>query len=229
MKTAPTILVIDDEAPLRRLVRLVLESEGFSILDAESGRQGLEEAVLHKPDLVLLDLGLPDQDGMEVLRRMREWSDVPVLVLSVRDGSAQKVGALEAGADDYVTKPFDSPELVARARGLLRRRKKTEDVPVFTQGELMVDLSNRNVTRSGQLLDLTATEYSLLRCLVRHAGRVLTHAQILREVWGPKAEEQRQYLRVYIAALRRKLGSDIVIKTESGIGYRLCVPAPAAS
>jgi two-component system KDP operon response regulator KdpE len=172
----------------------------------------------------LLDLGLPDMDGLEVLKRLREWSEAPVLVLSVRDDEAGKVAALDAGADDYVTKPFSTPELLARLRSAQRKTRPAEEISVFKRGELIVDLSARTVTLAGGEVKLTATEYALLRLFVRHPGRILTHRYILREIWGPKSEEHRQYLRVYVTHLRRKIETDpmkpSLIKTAPGIGYR---------
>lgn len=217
-------LVIDDEIQIRRLLRVALEAAGYTVHDAETGHEGLQAVAFRRPDVVLLDLGLPDLDGREVLRRLREWSDVPVVILTVRDREEEKVAALDAGADDYVTKPFSTPELLARLRAAQRRAHSADESPTFTAGDLVVDLAARTVAKSGGEVHLTATEYSLLRLFIRHAGRVITHKQILREVWGPKAEEQRQYLRVHIANLRKKIetpdGKTPLLKTEPGIGYR---------
>lgn len=226
MKTPPalTALVIDDEIQIRRLLRVALESAGYTVHEAETGQAGLAEVAVRRPDVVLLDLGLPDLDGLQVLERLREWSEVPVLILSVRDDEADKVAALDAGADDYVTKPFSTAELLARLRVAQRRARSVEDLAVFTKDGLVVDLVSRRVTRDGREIKLTATEYALLRLFVRHAGRVITHRQMLREIWGPKSEEHRQYLRVYVTHLRRKIerepAAPELIKTESGIGYR---------
>jgi two-component system KDP operon response regulator KdpE len=193
--------------------------------EAETTAQGLTDAATRRPDVVLLDLGLPDSDGVNVLRRLREWSQVPVIVLSVRDDEEGKVAALDAGADDYVTKPFSSAELLARLRAAQRKTRPEEEISRFKSGDLIVDLTARVVTRAGHEVKLTATEYALLRLFVRHAGRVLTHRQILREIWGPKSEEHRQYLRVYVTHLRQKIERDPaapeLVKTEPGIGYRL--------
>jgi two-component system KDP operon response regulator KdpE len=224
--TAPlTALVIDDEIQIRRLLRVALEGAGYTVHDAATGQGGLQAVVYRRPDVVLLDLGLPDLDGHEVLRRLREWSEVPVVILTVRDGEEEKIAALDAGADDYVTKPFSTPELLARLRAAQRRARPADESPTFTSGELTVDLAARTVTKAGAAVHLTATEYALLRLFIRHAGRVLTHRHILREIWGPKAEEQRQYLRVHIGNLRKKIESsgkkDPLLRTESGIGYRL--------
>jgi two-component system, OmpR family, KDP operon response regulator KdpE len=219
-----TALVIDDEIQIRRLLRVALEAAGYTVHDATSGQEGLQAVAFRRPDVVLLDLGLPDLDGREVLRRLREWSEVPVVILTVRDSEEEKVAALDAGADDFVTKPFSTPELLARLRAAMRRARPEEKVAVFTNGTLTVDLVARRVTRDGEEIKLTATEYSLLRLFVRHAGRVLTHRQILREVWGPKSEDHRQYLRVYVTHLRQKIErtptKPKLILTESGIGYR---------
>lgn len=224
-----TALIIDDEVQIRRLLRVALESVGYTVHEAEAGQQGLAEVAFRRPDVLLLDLGLPDMDGMEVLRRLREWSEVPVVILSVRDGEEEKVAALDAGADDYVTKPFATGELLARLRAAQRRRRPVEESAVFVHDGLVVDLTARRVTRDQEEVKLSATEYALLRLFVRHAGRVLTHRQILREVWGPKSEEHRQYLRVYVTHLRQKIERDPrdpqLIQTETGIGYRFAAEA----
>jgi two-component system KDP operon response regulator KdpE len=217
-------LIIDDEVQIRRLLRVVLEAENYQVHEAETGRAGLVEIANRRPAIILLDLGLPDMDGLEVLQRLREWSEAPVLVLSVRDDEAGKVAALDAGAEDYVTKPFSTPELLARVRAAQRKTRPEEEVSVFKSGDLLIDLTARVVTRGGHEVKLTATEYALLRLFVRHSGRVLTHRYILREIWGPKSEEHRQYLRVYVTHLRQKIEADStkprLIKTEPGIGYR---------
>jgi two-component system KDP operon response regulator KdpE len=192
--------------------------------EAENGQQGLIEIANRKPIVILLDLGLPDMDGLEVLKRLREWSEVPVVVLTVRDDEQEKVAALDAGAEDYVTKPFSTPELLARLRAAQRKTRPAEEVSVFKNGDLIVDLTSHVVTRADREIKLTATEYALLRLFVRHPGRVLTHRYILREIWGPKSEEHRQYLRVYVTHLRQKIepnpASPSLIRTEPGIGYR---------
>jgi len=220
----PVALIIDDEVQIRRLLRVAFEAENYQVHEAENGQQGLVEVANCKPAVILLDLGLPDMDGLEVLKRLREWSEAPVLVLSVRDDEAGKVAALDAGADDYVTKPFSIPELLARLRAAQRKTRPAEEISVFKRGELIVDLSAHTVTRAGWEVKLTATEYALLRLFVRHPGRILTHRYILREIWGPKSEEHRQYLRVYVTHLRRKIETDpmkpSLIKTAPGIGYR---------
>lgn len=226
---AQRALVIDDEKQIRRLLRLALEGADHQVFEAETGQGGLDEVVHRRPDVVLLDLGLPDMDGIAVLQRMREWTQVPVLILSVRDDPDEKVTALNAGADDYVTKPFDTGELLARVRVVQRRSLVETGEPIFKAGPLAVDLSARRVTLHDQEVSLTPTEYALLRTLVQHAGKVVTQKQLLRTVWGEKAESQAQYLRVYITYLRKKLEPDAatprLIKTEVGIGYRLSTPS----
>lgn len=228
MSETTTALIIDDEAQIRRLLRLVLEAEGYRVLDAESGRQGLTDVALRRPDVVLLDLGLPDMDGLAVLQRLREWSRVPVLILSVRAEPEDKVAALDAGADDYVTKPFESAELLARLRAIQRRAPSGTEDPYFQASHLAIDFNTRIVTVEGREVKLTPTEYALLKVLAQHAGKVVTHKQLLREVWGPNAESQSQYLRVYMTHLRKKIeipdAPEKLLRTESGIGYRLVLP-----
>jgi two-component system KDP operon response regulator KdpE len=226
VSAAPVALIIDDEVQIRRLLRLALESRGYKVHDAASGQLGLSEAVYVSPDVILLDLGLPDMDGLEVLKRLREWSDVPVLVLSVRDRESVKIAALENGADDYVTKPFSTGELAARLTAI-RRRKVAESQAEVTLGHVHVNFTDRAVLVNGAEVHLTPTEYSLLKILARHAGKVVTQKQLLREVWGPQASEQAQYLRVYINHLRRKLSltddSEVKLQNEPGVGYRLVI------
>jgi two-component system KDP operon response regulator KdpE len=216
---------VDDEPQIRRLLRVCLEAQGYRVLETATGQEALTEAALRRPDVVVLDLGLPDLDGVTVLKRLREWSQVPVVVLSVRDREEDKVAALDNGADDYVTKPFSPGELLARLRVAQRHAQPAPDVTVFRAGELEVDLAARVVRLKGGEVKLTATEYALLRLLVQHAGKVLTHRQILRAVWGPNAVGQTHYLRVYIAHLREKLEPEParpqLIVTEPGVGYRL--------
>jgi two-component system KDP operon response regulator KdpE len=220
----PVAIIIDDEVQIRRLLRIALESENYQVHEAENGQQGLIQIANRKPAIILLDLGLPDMDGLEVLKRLREWSEVPVVVLTVRDDEQEKVAALDAGAEDYVTKPFSTPELLARLRAAQRKTRPAEEISVFKNGNLVVDLTSHVVTRAGREIKLTATEYALLRLFVRHPGRVLTHRYILREIWGPKSEEHRQYLRVYVTHLRQKIEPNptnpSLIRTEPGIGYR---------
>jgi two-component system KDP operon response regulator KdpE len=222
-----TALVIDDERQIRKLLRIILEEQNYRVLEAETGRQGLADVAQRKPDVVLLDLGLPDMDGLTALKRLREWSHVPALILSVREGPEDKVAALDAGADDYVTKPFESAELLARLRAIQRRGATTSEEPYFQTGHLAVDFNSHTVTVSGREVKLTATEYALLRVLALNAGKVVTHGHLLREVWGPNAADQSQYLRVYMNHLRKKIeipqAKQKLLKTESGIGYRLAL------
>jgi two-component system KDP operon response regulator KdpE len=224
-KAFPVALVIDDEPQIRRLLRVTLEANGYRVFDAATGQDGVAQAAQRRPDVVLLDLGLPDLEGVEVLKRLREWSRVPVIILSVRDREDDKVTALDAGADDYVTKPFNSAELLARLRAALRHVQLQGADPIFHSGNLEVDLSKRVVRKSGKEVKLTPIEYSLLRLLVTHAGKVLTHRQLLIEVWGANAVEQTHYLRVHIAHLREKIEDNPskpeLIITESAVGYRL--------
>lgn len=227
MSDKPTALIVDDEGQIRKLLRVVLEDQGYHVIEADSGKAGLAEAATRRPDVILLDLGLPDMDGVVVLRRLREWSHVPVLILSVRESVEQKIAALDAGADDYVTKPFDATELLARVRAIQRRVPGIEETAYFQTGHLAIDFSSHVVTVSGREVKLTATEYALLRVLALNAGKVVTHGHLLREVWGPNAADQSQYLRVYMNHLRKKIeipqAKQKLLKTESGIGYRLVV------
>jgi len=220
-----TALVIDDELQMRRLLRVCLEANGYRVLEAATGTEGIAEAAQHPPDVVILDLGLPDMEGVAVLKRLREWSRVPVVVLSVRDREEDKIAALDNGADDYVTKPFSSGELLARLRVAQRHAAPSSETTVFRSGQLEVDLAARVVKLKSREVKLTATEYSLLRLFVQHAGKVLTHRQILRDVWGPNYVEQTHYLRVYLAHLREKLEANPaqpeILITEPGVGYRL--------
>jgi two-component system, OmpR family, KDP operon response regulator KdpE len=224
MSDKPSVLVIDDELQIRRLLRACLEGEGYRVIESATGQEGIAQAATNPPDVVLLDLGLPDMDGMNVLKRLREWSHVPVVVLSVRDRQEDKVDALDNGADDYVTKPFGAAELMARLRVAQRHSMSQVETPAFRSAGLEIDFTTRIVKRNGQEVKLTATEYSLLTFFVKHAGKVLTHRQILREVWGPGYVEQTHYLRVYIAHIREKLELDPskprLINTEAGVGYR---------
>lgn len=225
-RNQPIILVIDDELSIRRFLHTVLSGE-FSLHEAENGHAGLAAAATVRPDVILLDLGLPDLDGIEVIRRVREWSQVPIIVLSVREREDDKVAALDAGADDYLTKPFGVGELLARIRASLRRAIKGVAEPIFTSGDLTVDLGRRVVIISNEEIPLTPTEYDLLRLLVTHAGKVLTHSQILKQIWGIAYLEQPHVLRVNISNLRRKIEVDPSrprhITTEPGVGYRLKV------
>lgn len=221
------VLVIDDEVQMRRLLRVSLEMNGYEVVEAASGKAGLEEAARCQPDAVLLDLGLPDIEGLAVLKRLREWSQTPILVVSVRHREEDKIAALDNGANDYITKPFGTGELLARVRVLLRSTQPQAKVEVFRSGPLSVDLVARAVKIKGKLVRLTATEYSLLLFFVQHAGKVLTHGQLLREIWGIQEGEKTGPLRVYMAYLREKLEANPakpeLLITEPGVGYRLVI------
>jgi two-component system KDP operon response regulator KdpE len=224
-KTGARILIIDDEKQIRRLLKVALTGHGYELDEAVSGQDGLNKAAVFRPDLVILDLGLPDLDGLEVLRRLREWSKTPVIILSVREQENEKINALDNGADDYVTKPFGMGELLARIRAALRHAAGLGNEPVLNFGDLEIDVAQRRITVDGNVIKLTPTEYELLRNLAVYSGKVLTHRQLLRAVWGPSYENDTQYLRVYIAQLRRKIESDPSrprhIITEPGVGYRM--------
>jgi two-component system KDP operon response regulator KdpE len=224
----PLVLVVEDEPQLVRFLRATLPPHGYRVIDAASAAEGMREAASRTPDIVLLDLGLPDLDGVEVVKRIREWSQVPIVVVSARGQEGDKVEALDAGADDYLTKPFGTDELLARMRVALRRSARSdEQKPVVEAGNLRVDLAARVVHRGGEEVRLTRTEYRLIAALAQHPGKVLTHRQLLREVWGPNAELETPYLRVYMAQLRHKLEDDPArprhLVTETGVGYRLKV------
>ncbi len=227
--TEQLILLIEDEPGIRRFLRVTLASNGYRVSEAACAEDGLKHAASDRPDLVVLDLGLPDRDGMEVLKELREWNAVPVIVLTARDVEKAKVEALDAGADDYLTKPFGAGELLARIRVALRHalRATAPQDPIFTTGDLKVDLAARVVTVSGKEVHLTPIEFRLLATLVKHAGKVLTHRQLLNAGWGPEYGFEAHYLRVYMAQLRRKLEVDTAnpryLRTEPGVGYRLAV------
>ena len=219
------ILVVDDERPIRRFLNASLDGR-YTVLEAENGAEALHAAAVNRPDVIILDLGLPDMDGTEVTRRLREWTDVPIIVISVRDGELDKVAALDAGADDYLTKPFGTSELLARIRVALRRSNKAEPESVIYQNDdLLIDFMKREVRVKDQPVTLTPTEYSILRTLVNDAGKVLTHQQLIKKVWGGNYEADSHLLRVNVSNLRRKIESDPLkpqhIITEPGIGYRL--------
>ncbi len=224
---SPVVILIEDERQIRRFVRTALEAEGWSVHETGTLRQGLTDAGTRKPDLIILDLGLPDGDGMEFLRDLRGWSKVPVIVLSARVGERDKIEALDAGADDYLTKPFGVGELLARVRAASRRRQETGAAPgaTFEFGDVSIDQSLRIVQKRGTLIHLTPIEYRLLTLLIANCGKVLTHRQILREVWGPSHSEDGHYVRVYMGHLRQKLEDDPAqpkhILTETAVGYRL--------
>ena len=225
----PRVLVIDDERAIRRFLRTSLSAQRYRLFEAASAREGLEAAATVRPDLIILDLGLPDQDGVEVTRRLREWSKAPILILSVRGQDADKIAALDAGADDYLTKPFSMGELLARMRVAMRHAAQPADEPVITAGDLTVDVPHRHITVGGRDVSLTPVEYTLLKTLAVHAGRVMTHGQLLREVWGPGYLTDGNLLRVNVSKLRHKIEPDPArpryIVTEPGVGYRLRVPA----
>ena len=227
MSEGPPVLVVDDELPIRRFLRISLETNNYRVYEAENGTEALAKAAQVRPEVVILDMNLPDMEGVEVLRRLREWTTTPVIILSVRDADRDKVAALDAGADDYLTKPFSTDELLARVRVARRHAQPAAAEPVLTFGDVQIDLARRIVTRGGEPVKLTPTEYALLRLLAQHAGRVLTHRQILKEVWGPQYADETHYLRVYFAQLRQKLEDNPalprLIVTEPGVGYRLVV------
>ncbi|HEX3053771.1 MAG TPA: response regulator, partial [Aggregatilineaceae bacterium] len=219
------VLVVDDENAIRRFLRASLAAHGHTVFEAGSGQEALNAVIANKPDVIILDLGLPDMDGVEVTRRLREWNTVPIIILSVREAEGDKIAALDAGADDYLTKPFGVGELLARMRVALRHTAPTPAATVLTIGGLVVDLARRVVTVDEQEVQLTPTEYALLRMLITNAGKVLTHHQLLREVWGPGYDQETHLLRVNISNLRAKLESEPArpryILTEPGVGYRL--------
>ncbi len=219
------VLIVDDERPIRRFLRASLSAHGYTVFEATTGAEAVNAVLVTRPDIVILDLGLPDVDGVEVTTRLREWSTTPVLVLSVRNDEAEKIRALDAGADDYLTKPFGVGELLARLRVAVRHRTPEIANATLSSGELAVDLSRRLVTIAGQAVQLTPTEYDLLRVLITHAGKVLTQRQLLREVWGPTSESESHLLRVNISNLRRKIEAEPAmpryILNEPGVGYRL--------
>lgn len=221
----PLVLVVEDEAQIRRFVRAALEGEGCRVAEAETMGQGLIDAGTRKPDLIVLDLGLPDGDGVQFVQDLRTWASLPVLILSARSAENDKIGVLDAGADDYLTKPFSVGELLARVRALLRRARRGEmESPVVRFGEVEVDLTRRQVTRGGATVHLTPIEYRLLSILLANAGKVMTHRHLLREVWGPAYIESNHYLRIYVGHLRQKLEQDAAqprhFLTETGVGYR---------
>ncbi|MCV9919209.1 MULTISPECIES: response regulator [Pseudomonas] len=229
MSQAATLLVIDDEPQIRKFLRISLVSQGYKVIEAATGAEGLAQAALAKPDLVVLDLGLPDMDGQQVLRELREWSTVPVMVLSVRASEVQKVDALDGGANDYVTKPFGIQEFLARIRALLRQAPQAEvGQATASFGPLLVDFAFRKVTLDGVEVALTRKEYALLAQLAGHPGRVITQQQLLKDIWGPTHVDDSHYLRIVVAHVRQKLGDDPTaprfIITEPGVGYRLVAP-----
>jgi two-component system KDP operon response regulator KdpE len=224
MNETRTILIVDDEVQIRRLLEISLSTYGYNTVFATDGKEGLVAAATHSPALIILDLGLPDIDGMKLLQKLREWYTKPVIVLSVRSSEEDIINALDSGANDYLTKPFRSGELVARIRAAIRLSEEKKDTPLMEFGSLTIDMLNHVVRKNGEIIKLTSTEYSLLTLLARNCGRVLTHQFILKEIWGYGYLEQTQYLRVFVAQLRKKIEDDpaspVLLITESGIGYR---------
>ena len=226
-ENGPRVLVVDDEPAIRRFLHTSLAAHDYVVFEAVNGQEALAAVVAHRPDLIVLDLGLPDMDGIEVTRLLRQWTQIPIIIVTVQEQEAAKIAALDAGADDYVTKPFGMGELLARMRVALRRAASPAAEPIFTSGELTVDLTRRLVTVGDREVQVTPTEYDLLRTLVAHAGKVLTHRQLLRQVWGVGYEGEAHLLRVNMSNLRHKLEPDAArpnyILTEPGVGYRLRV------
>lgn len=224
-ETGQRVLVVDDETSIRRYLRAALGAQGFVVYEAANGQGAINAVLADRPDIIILDLGLPDFDGIEVTRRLREWSQTPIIVLSVREAEQDKIAALDAGADDYLTKPFSTGELMARMRVALRRLMRKPDEPILQVGGLQMDVSRRTVTVDGNQISLTPTEYDILRLLMRNAGKVLTHHQLLRRVWGTEYESEMHILRVNISNVRRKIEPDPArphyLLTEPGVGYRL--------
>ena len=225
MSEGPIILVIDDESQIRRLLRLSLEAHGYQVREATTAQEGLQQVSMTRPDCIILDLGLPDMEGLDTLKKLREWSQTPVIVLSVRNSEQDKIDLLDAGANDYITKPFGMGELLARMRATLRHSITDTSDGVFNTANVSIDFTRRLVRKNGIELKLTPTEYSLLRFLAQHAGKVLTHNQIIHELCGPQSQPDMSYLRVYVLQLRRKIEDDPsnprLLITEPGVGYRL--------
>jgi len=225
MSEGPVILIIEDESQIRRLLRLSLEAHGYQVKDATTAQEGLQQVAMARPDLIILDLGLPDMEGLDALKKLREWSRTPVIVLSVRNSEQDKIDLLDAGANDYITKPFGMGELLARMRAALRHSIPDVSEGIFKTAGVSIDFARRLMTKNEIELKLTPTEYSLLRFLTQHAGKVLTHNQIIHELWGPESQPDMSYLRVYVLQLRRKIEDDPsnprLIITEPGVGYRL--------
>jgi two-component system KDP operon response regulator KdpE len=220
-----TVIIIDDEAQIRKILKIALESSDFKVIEVENGKDGIVQTATNHPQMVILDIGLPDKDGFSVIKEIRTWSKVPIIILSVRNTEEDIVSALDLGADDYLTKPFNTSELLARIRANIRRSQEIEGENTFINGELKVDLTARAVSRNNAEIKLTNTEYLLLLLFCRNAGKVLTHTFILNQIWGPGSVENSQYLRVFIGQLRKKIENDPsdpkIILTESGVGYRM--------
>lgn len=225
MSIAENILVVDDEIQIRRLLKISLENSGYKIFEAENAKIGLMESVNSRPSLILLDLGLPDEDGLSLLKKIRDFSEVPIIILSVRNSEKDIITALDSGANDYITKPFNTGELLARIRASLRRSQPEQKSQIFENGNIIVDFSTREVKKKGQIIKLTSTEFSLLSLFIRNSGKVLTHNYFLKEIWGKQYSDDTQYLRVYVAQLRKKLEDNPsrpkMFLTESGVGYRM--------
>lgn len=225
MSITENILVIDDEIQIRRLLKISLDNSGYKVFEAENAKSGLQELVNCRPSLILLDLGLPDEDGFSLLKKIRDFSEVPVIILSVRNSEKDIITALDSGADDYITKPFNTGELLARIRASMRHYQPEQKNPIFTNGNITVDFSTREVKKKGQIVKLTSTEFSILALFIRNSGKVLTHNYFLKEIWGKLYSDDTQYLRVYVAQLRKKLEDNHsrpkMFITESGVGYRM--------
>lgn len=225
MEQQQKILIIDDEIQIRRILKITLEAEGYKVIEADCGEDGILKSASFHPQLLILDLGLPDEDGVSVLEKIREWSSIPIIIVSVRNAEEDIIQALNKGADDYLTKPFNTRELLARIKANLRRTSLIGESSIYQNGELKVDLTSHVVTKNGEEIKLTVTEYQLLTLLARNSGKVLTHRFILKEIWGPSYIEQAQYLRVFVGQLRKKIEEDPakpeLIVTESGVGYRM--------
>ncbi|HEY5123100.1 MAG TPA: response regulator [Ignavibacteria bacterium] len=227
MSISENILVIDDEIQIRRLLKISLENSGYKVFEAENAKTGLQEIINCRPSLILLDLGLPDEDGLSLLKKIRGFSDISIIILSVRNSEQDIIAALDSGADDYITKPFNAGELLARIRASLRHSQPEQKSPIFTNGNITVDFSTREVKKKEEIVKLTSTEFSLLALFIRNSGKVLTHNYFLKEIWGRPYSDETQYLRVYIAQLRKKLEDNPahpkMFITESGVGYRMKV------
>ncbi|MCX6165415.1 MAG: response regulator [Ignavibacteriae bacterium] len=225
MSITENILVIDDEIQIRRLLKISLDNSGYKVFEAENAKNGLQELVNCRPSLILLDLGLPDEDGLSLLKKIRDFSEVPIIILSVRNSEKDIITALDSGADDYITKPFNTGELLARIRACLRHFQPEQKKPVFVNGKITVDFAAREVKKEGQIVKLTSTEFSILSLFIRNSGKVLTHNYFLKEIWGRSFSDETQYLRVYVAQLRKKLEDNPsrpkMFITESGVGYRM--------
>jgi len=225
MTTKNTIVIIDDEPQIRKVLSIALESSDFKVVEAENGNNGIVQTATNHPQLVILDLGLPDRDGLSVIKELRSWTDIPIIILSVRNSEEDIVKALDSGADDYLTKPFNTSELLARIRANIRRMQQSANEEIFTNGNLSIDFSSRIVKKGNKEIELTNTEYLLLALIAKNIGKVLTHSYLLKQIWGPSSVENTQYLRVFIGQLRKKIEDDAAnpkyLVTDSGVGYRM--------